>query len=100
MLTLTEHHNGATLVLRLIGTLDGAGVTPLRDRLAAIVSGRAVDVLADLSGVTHLDGAGIGALAFMHRRLVAAGHRLGLTGATGQPRDCLRDLGLTRLMAA
>jgi hypothetical protein len=39
-------------------------------------------------------------LAYLHRRLVAAGRRLDLAGAQGQPRACLRDLGLSRLMAA
>jgi anti-anti-sigma factor len=100
MLTLTEHHNGATRILRLTGRLDGPGVTPLRARLAEAVAHPDTDITADLSGVTHLDGAGIGALAYLHRRLVAAGRRLDLAGAQGQPRACLRDLGLSRLMAA
>lgn len=100
MLTLTEHTDGNTRILRLAGALDGEGVATLRPQLMAAVSGPASDVLADLSGVTIIDGSGIGALAFLHRRLTAAGRKLGVSGAQGQPRDCLQDLGLTRMLAA
>ena len=100
MLTLTEHTVGSTRVLRLAGLLNGEGVATLRPRLAAAVNRPASDMLADLSGVTLIDGAGIGALAFLHRRLAASGRKLGVCGAQGQPRDCLQDLGLTGMLAA
>lgn len=100
MLTLTEHTDGNTRILRLAGALDGEGVANLRPQLMAVVSGPARDLLADLSGVTVIDGSGIGVLAFLHRRLTAAGRKLGVCGAQGQPRDCLQDLGLTRMLAA
>ncbi len=100
MLTMTDSTNGNTRVLHLSGPLAGAEVAALRPRLAAVVAPANADVLADFSAVTLLDGAGIGALAFLHRRLAANGRRLGVVGATGQPRDCLRDLGLGRLLAA
>lgn len=100
MLTLTDTTDGNTRVLRLSGPLAGAEVAALRPRLAAAVAPANTNVLADFSGVTFIDGAGIGALAFLHRRLAATGRRLGVVGATGQPRDCLRDLGLGRLLAA
>jgi anti-anti-sigma regulatory factor len=94
MLTLSEYTDGTTRILRLAGPLDGDGVAALRPRLVAAVANPTADVTADLSGVTRIDGSGIGALAFLHRRLAAAGRRLGLAGANGQPRACLQDLGL------
>ena len=100
MLTLTETTKGNTRVLHLHGMLDGDGVATLRPHLAAAVNRPTADVTADFSGVTHIDGAGIGALAFLYRRLAASGHKLGVSGAHGQPRDCLQDLGLARLLAA
>ncbi len=100
MLTLTEQTDGKTTILHLSGALTGEGVARLRDRLAAAVAHPTTNLTADISGVTQLDGAGVGAIAFLHRRLTAAGHKLGLRGAQGQPRDCLQDLGLSRLLAA
>lgn len=100
MLTLTEHIDGDSRILRLSGDLSGAWVGSLKARLAAAVERPTQDVTADLSDVTRIDGSGIGALAFLHRRLAAAGRKFGVIGATGQPRDCLQDLGLARLLAA
>jgi anti-anti-sigma regulatory factor len=94
MTTMTEHTDGNTRILRLVGRLDGDGVTRLRAQLVAAVTDLSSDVTADLSSVTSIDGSGIGALAFLHRRLASAGRRLSLAGARGQPRVCLQDLGL------
>ncbi|MCX7380202.1 MAG: STAS domain-containing protein [Alphaproteobacteria bacterium] len=100
MLTLTEHTDGSTRILRLSGDLCSAGVARLRARLTAAVAAPTHDITADLSNVNRIDGSGIGALAFLHRRLAAAGRKLSVAGACGQPRDCLQDLGLVRLLAA
>jgi anti-anti-sigma factor len=100
MLTLVEFNEGNTHVLRLAGRLASDGVAALRPRLANAIRPDGGDVVADLTDVTFIDGAGIGALAFLYRRLAAGGRRLGVAGATGQPRDCLSDLGLARLLAA
>ncbi len=87
-----------TIALRLQGMLDGEAVTALRDELAAAVRGECASVTVDLSDVSFMDGAGIGALAFLFRRLTAAGRRLHVTGANGQPLALLRDLGLARTL--
>ena len=52
-------------------------------------------VVLDLSYVTAMDGAGIGAIAYLFRHLSAGGRGLRVTGAQGQPLAFLRDLGLT-----
>jgi anti-anti-sigma regulatory factor len=69
-------------------------VAALRDELAAIARHSMPIVTLDLSDVTLIDGAGIGALAYLFRHLSAAGRRLVVIGAKGQPLACLRDLGL------
>lgn len=87
-----------TSALRLQGMLDGDAVTALRDELAAVVREQSAAVTVDLSDVTFIDGAGVGALAFLFRRLTAAGRQLQVTGANGQPLALLRDLGLARAL--
>lgn len=51
-------------------------------------------VVLDLRGVTFMDGAGLGALAFLAKRL---GERVQIEGAAGQPLALLRHLGLDRV---
>jgi anti-anti-sigma factor len=85
-------------VLNLQGTLDGDAVTALRDKLAAIVRGQSASVTVDLSDVSFIDGAGVGALAFLFRRLTACGRKLQVIGVSGQPLAFLRDLGLAKTL--
>lgn len=55
------------------------------------------DVTLDLDGVRDMDGSGVGAIAHMDRSLAAAGLRLRVVNASGQPLALLGDLGLLRL---
>jgi anti-anti-sigma factor len=80
--------------LRLYGVLDGAGAERVRDRFAALVGEQRGDVVLDFGNVGFMDGAGVGALAFLFKRLSSAGRRLRLTGVTGQPLALLRELEL------
>lgn len=95
--TLT--HSAAAPV-RLHGALDGDSVRVLRDMIVALGDFAEHDVVLDLSGVSLLDGSGIGMIASLHRRLRQRGLSLSLVGACGQPADLLRDLGLGRLIGA
>jgi stage II sporulation protein AA (anti-sigma F factor antagonist) len=77
--------------------LDAEGSLRLRPVLEAITgSAGAQRVVLDLSLVEALDGSGIGAIAFLRKRLTAAGQKLEVTGAHGQPLSMLRQLGLAR----
>lgn len=95
--TLT--HSEAAPV-RLHGALDGDTVRTLRDMIVALGDFADHDVVLDLSGVSRLDGSGIGMIATLHRRLRQRGLSLTLVGVCGQPADLLRGLGLHRLIRA
>jgi anti-anti-sigma factor len=86
------------LRLRLAGALDAAGATALRPSFERLGEEARQDVVLDLAEVTHLDGAGIGAVAYLFRRLAAQGRRLCLEGARGQPLALLREVGLARTL--
>ncbi|MBX9748900.1 MAG: STAS domain-containing protein [Roseococcus sp.] len=80
-------------------SLDAEGSLKLRPVLESLAKGSAVRarrVVLDLSEVDHMDGSGIGAIAFLRKRLLAAGLSLDLSGAHGQPLALLRKLGLAR----
>jgi anti-anti-sigma factor len=89
---VTEHADDDGCILAITGELDiaYAGV------LSAAV-GRALDqhgsVSLDLSGLTFLDAAGIGAIARTQRYADASGGRFTLQGASGMPERMLRLCG-------
>lgn len=79
--------------------LDAEGslkLRPVLESLAKANPATARRVVLDLSAVNQMDGSGIGAIAYLRKRLSAAGQRLDLTGAHGQPLALLRQLGLAR----
>jgi anti-anti-sigma regulatory factor len=63
---------------------------PLLEELAE----SAEDIVVDMTGVKHLDCAGVGALSFLMKRLLPSGHQLRLVSIGGQPARFLRDLQL------
>jgi len=82
-----------TEVLKVEGDFDAAAVRQLRPQIEALATtGRSVTV--DLSSVEFIDSSGVGALVFLHKRLVAAGQKLVVTGLKGQPLELLSYLRL------
>jgi len=85
------------VVLTLTGVLDGEGASMIRDGFEAISASGSRDVVIDLSNLTFMDGSGIAAIGFLFKRLVAAGRRIEMTGAAGQPARLLQEMGLSGL---
>lgn len=86
-----------TLQLTPGAALDAEGAAALRPTLEALARAEVRRVVLDLSRVERLDGSGIGAIAFLRKRLLAAGQALEVVGAHGQPLALLRSLGLASL---
>ena len=84
--------------LQLKGAMDGAGCQALREGFAALAAAPEGDVVLDLTNVSTLAGPGVGAIAFLFKRLHSRGRRLVITGVTGQPLGLMRELGLTRVL--
>ncbi len=73
--------------------LDASYVSRVRphiDRLAEAGE----DVVLDLSKVEFVDSSGLGALVFLHKRLVSKGHTLKIVGLKGQPLQLFSNLHL------
>jgi anti-anti-sigma factor len=99
MITASTAQSGM-LCLRLSGALDAAGAAALQPTFEALGEAANQDVLLDLTEIGRLDGAGVGAVAYLFKRLGAQDRRLRLQGANGQPLAMLRELGLDRLVEA
>ncbi len=84
--------------LRLCGSLDAGGARELRTCFAQLAGSARQDVVLDLSEVGFMDGTGVGALAFLYRRLAARRLRLVVAGAGGQPLAMLFELGLAKVL--
>lgn len=88
------HAKEATLTLTLEGRLDAEGAEALRPAMEQLAGGGAQRVILDLARVGFMDGSGLGALAYLAKRLPG---RIALRGVEGQPLALLRHLGLDRL---
>lgn len=89
---------GGAAPVRLAGALDAEGVRGLREMFVTLAASGARDVVLDFSDVLFLDGAGMGLLALLFRRLSAQGGTLRVIGAADQPLSTLHDLGLAHVL--
>lgn len=88
-----------TLKITPTFALDAEGSLKLRPVLESLAKpgpSHTHRVVLDLSAVERMDGSGVGAIAYLRKRLMAAGRRLDIAGAHGQPLSLLRQLGLAR----
>lgn len=74
--------------LHLRGGFDGDASRAMWDGLCAVAAMEAGEVVIDLSNVTFLDGSGVGAIAFLFKRLAARGRRLTVAGVAGSRWRC------------
>lgn len=84
--------------LHLTGAFDAEAVAAARSSFETIAASPVRRVELDLSGVSSIDGSGIGAIAYLFKRLVATGRTLAVTGVSGEPRALLESLGLSRIL--
>jgi anti-anti-sigma factor len=97
-MTVTPNIIAGPAVLRLPARLDADSVARLRPQLDAIVANANDEVVVDLEQVAELDAAGLGAIVFLHKRLLARGRSLVLTSVSGEPAELLRALRVNRVI--
>lgn len=89
---------GAMSVLHLTGRLivgaDERELVPMRTTIDALINAGYLDIVVDLSGLTHIDARGLGELAMAMKTVDLAGGRLTLSGASA---PVARMLAITRL---
>ncbi len=87
-----------TEVLKIEGDFDAAAAREIKPRLEQLAaSGKNVTV--DMSAVEFIDSSGVGALVFLHKRLIASGQKVIVTGLNGQPLELLTYLRLADQLA-
>ena len=88
---------GQRAEIGLVGPLEAATVAAFRPMADRVLSETAPEVVLRCDRLSALDSSGIGAIVFLHRRLVQQGRTLRLAGLGGQPLALAR---LIRLDAA
>jgi anti-anti-sigma factor len=73
--------------------LDAAYVSRVRPHIERLAEAQE-DVVLDFSKVEFVDSSGLGALVFLHKRLVSNGHKLKVVGLRGQPLQLFTNLHL------
>jgi stage II sporulation protein AA (anti-sigma F factor antagonist) len=86
------------LRLQVTGALDGEGALALRPVLEKVVTQTTGDVVLDMAAVGFMDGCGVGAVAFLFKRLAAQGRVLTVAGAAEHPLAMFRKLGLAPVL--
>jgi len=76
--------------------LDAAYVSRVRPHIECLAQAEE-DVVLDFSKVEFVDSSGLGALVFLHKRLVSKGHKLRVVGLRGQPLQLFTNLHLVPL---
>jgi anti-sigma B factor antagonist len=79
--------------------LNAEYLDEFREHIERLAAARE-DVVLDLSGVNFVDSCGVGALVLLHKRLIANGHRLKVSGLRGQPLQLFMNLKLIPILSA
>ena len=97
--TVTEiAHTRDEVRLHVRGELNADTVASWRATFETVAQSTARRVVLDLAGVSAIDGSGLGAIAYLFKRLLARGRKLVVTSVAGQPLALLREMGLTELL--
>lgn len=94
LLTLTERHDGQTVVLALRGEADLASAPRIGERVRELLASGERRVRLDLTDVGFLDSTAVGVLLRARREAVGAGVPFDVVCPEGPARRVLHLLGL------
>lgn len=93
-LAIVIEDHGPHLTVRLRGELDLVEADRARELISGLVARGPRLLVADLSGLTFIDCAGLSVLAYAHQRQAAAGRRLLVYGTQPLVRRVLALTGM------
>ncbi|MBP0456029.1 STAS domain-containing protein [Streptomyces montanisoli] len=96
-LNISHHSTDRGPVLRVVGDLDHAQTTALRERIDDLVLGPGRRLVIELSGLDFCDSTGITALLAARRHAQAAGADMVLTGVPADTMRVLTTAGLDQV---
>jgi len=97
-LTCSVSQEPGYAVVSVVGEIDVSTEQQFRDGLTSVLSGGAVRVVVDLSGVTFMASAGIGVLMGVRRVLSQSGGQLVLASPLGEVAMVLSMTGVSSVI--
>jgi anti-anti-sigma regulatory factor len=94
------HNSDNVMTFSPKGIWDSKGVAATRQNFEILALSTQKHIRIDMSHVSSIDGAGVGAVAYLFKRLVSKGSKLSLHNLSGQPLQFLSELGITKILAA
>lgn len=82
--------------IEINGAFDAPSMLENRMRMEEMLETKVDQIVFDFSDVDFMDSSGIGAIAYLYKRLKAIGKSLILKGLHGQPEQLIRHLGLDK----
>ena len=100
MYQIIDNHRGKRTI-RIQGDMDAYGVleSGLNNVLERLCDAWEGEVELDFTEVLFMDSSGIGAIVYLYKRLTAAGRKMQIVGASGQPLELLKTLRIDRSIA-
>lgn len=77
-LELVEHQREGVTILALKGRITVGEVSPVRDKISAMVAGGQIQIVLDLQHVDYIDSTGLGNLVISYTQVKKAGGALKL----------------------
>lgn len=91
------HGDAATTVI-IPSDLDGHLTQSVKEEFSSIAEEADRDIVLNLQHCEFMDSSGIGAIIFLHKRLLCKGHHLILENIHTQPRDLLMLLKIDKIL--
>ncbi|SRR6266511_2794406 len=96
MFSFERSESDGITVLSLVGNLDAATASGLKQEVIAIADAKKTRIAVDLARLTLIDSTGVGVLISLFKRTRAQGGTVNFAGLTGQPKEIFRLLRLDR----
>ncbi|MBF0284819.1 MAG: STAS domain-containing protein [Magnetococcales bacterium] len=100
MIRIDESRQGAALVLRLTGRLDGGGSGALEALLLERIAQGVGEIVVDFTGVDYISSAGLRVLLMGAKRVKPSGGRLALSGMVESIREVFEVSGFLKILPA
>jgi anti-sigma B factor antagonist len=96
MFSFERSERDGITVLSLVGNLDAATASGLKQEVVAIAEAKKMRVAVDMASLKLIDSTGVGVLISLFKRTRAQGGALVFGGLVGQPKEIFRLLRLDR----
>ena len=94
---ITEHKEGAVVILRVAGRLDASNAGIFEEKLLGLIAGGEHRIVVDCAALDYISSAGLRVLAIAAKRLASSAGAIALSGLKGQIENVFDIVGFASL---